>query len=364
MNFSYQVGREKYFNKLQAIQQNLKTGEPIKLSTPYGVDSDFSIEPEATLQTLMKDRLIELRDSYKKIKLYYSGGSDSHLILENVISNDIHIDEIVCLKSGIPTADYEIENYADPVLKRHKDKLRGTTISIKTLTLDDYRNYFKQGVTQEKIRSGAAGTHNYIRLHWPLDMYGQEPNDGVLQIRGMEKPKIIKHGDDYYTYFLDGDLEPHTNNHQFFSIDKKIQCKQSHMFLNTYKTLEVKNESDIWNEEKAWNESIGRNIRAQILPSKNVFFGATDNHIVHKGLKLYYHNRKEQMALTWCQENCPDLLQSWYENVEQLKDITNNKWWNDGHPEMGSVGVFTDFYCLTRNDTKTVDQLFPDGFKP
>ena len=69
MKFSYQVGREKYFNKLQAIQQNLKTGEPIKLSTPYGVDSDFSIEPEATLQTLMKDRLIELRDSYKIIKL-------------------------------------------------------------------------------------------------------------------------------------------------------------------------------------------------------------------------------------------------------------------------------------------------------
>ena len=49
--------------------------------------------------------------------------------------------------------------------------------------------------------------------------------------------------------------------------------------------------------------------------------------------------------------------------VEQLKDVTNNKWWNDGHPEMGSVDVFTDFYCLTRNDTKTVDQLFPDGFK-
>lgn len=360
--FYYKVGTEKYHNKLQAIQQNLKTGDPIRFITPYD-DNNFFTEPEESLQSLIVKRLRELRDTYKEIKLYYSGGSDSHLILENIITNDIKIDEIVCLKSGIPTADYEIENYAEPVLKKHMNKLHGTKISIKTPTLDDYRNYFKQGVTQEKIRSGAAGTHNYLRLHWPLDMYGQEPNDGVLQIRGMEKPKIIKHGDDYYTYFLDGELEPHANNHQFFSIDQKIHCKQSHMFLQTYKTLGVKAESDIWNEEQAWNDSIGRYISGQPLPSKEIFFDSTDNHIVHKGLKLYYSNRKEQMALTWCQENCPDLLQSWYENVEQLKDITDNKWWNDGHPEMGTIGVFSDFYCLTKNDTKSVDELYPNGFE-
>jgi hypothetical protein len=354
MTFYYKVGDKKYYNKLEAVLQNLKTNSPIRFITPYD-DNNFFTEPEESLQSLIVKRLRELRDTYKEIKLYYSGGSDSHLILENIITNDIKIDEIVCLKSGIPTAE--------PVLKKHMNKLHGTKISIKTPTLNDYRNYFKQGITKEKIRSGAVGTHNYLRLHWPLDLYGQEPKDDVLQIRGMEKPKIIKHGNDYYTYFIDMDLEPHANNYQFFSTDKKIQSKQSHMWLQTYRTLGVKEETDIWNQEQVWNKSIGRYINEQSLPSKKVFFGVTDNYLVHKGLKLYYHNRKEQMALIWCQKNCPDILQAWYENVEQLKDVTNNKWWNDGHPEMGSVGVFTDFYCLTRNDTKTVDQLFPDGFK-
>lgn len=363
MNFSYQVGREKYFNKLQAIQQNLKTGEPIKFLTPYGVDSNFSVDMENTLDALITNHLLELRDRYKTVKLYYSGGVDSHLILENIIANQIPIDEIVCLKSGIPTADYEIENYAEPILKKHMSSLHGTKITIKTPTLDDYRNYYNKGVTQDKISSGAAGTHNYFRLHWPLDFYGEEHNHDVLQIRGMEKPKIIKHGADYYTYFLDGDLEPHANNYQFFSANKYLTIKQSHMFLETFKTMHFKNEHDVWNEEQAWNKSIGRNLDQIKLPSKEMYFGTADNHLDFKGIKLYYQNNKERHALTWCRDHCPDILQSWYENVEQLKDITNNKWWNDGHPEMGSVGVFTDFYCLTRKGTKTVDQLFPNGFK-
>jgi len=362
MKFYYTVGQTKFYNKLQAMQQNLKTGEPIRFITPYN-DTNFSIEPGSTLPELIKDHLLELKDTYKKLKLYYSGGSDSHLILKVLIANNIQVDEIVCLKSGIPGADYEIENYAEPVLRKFKNELRNTKISIKTPSIDNYRNFYKQGITKEKIQSGASGSHNHIRLIWALDFYGEEPLEDVLHIRGLEKPKIIKHGNDYYTYFLDVDLEPHANNYQFFSSNKKIQIKQSHMFLETYRKLDIKNEHDVWNEEQAWNKSIGRELDSQSLPSKELFFGIADNHIEYKGIKLYYQNKKEQVALRWCLENCPDLLQSWYENLEQLKDITQNQWWNDGQPEMGSIGVFSDFYCLTQKSTKTVDQLFPNGFK-
>lgn len=361
-SFHYTVGDHQYHNKLEAVLHNLKHKDPIMFAAPYE-DTNFSLEPQDSLQTLITRRLQYLRDTHKTVKLYYSGGSDSHLLLENVIANNLHIDEIVCLKSGIPTADYEIENFAEPFLQKHRHSLRHTQITIKTPTLDDYRNFYRQGVTPEKIRSGAVGTHNYFRLHWPLDMYGQERDNDVIHIRGMEKPKIMKHNDDYFTYFLDGDMEPHANNHQFYSIDKEIQCKQSHMFLDTFKQLTVENESDIWNEERVWNESIGRYITGQSLPLKKVYVGCQDNHIVHKGLKLYYHNKKEHMALMWAQENCPDILESWYENLEELKHLTNYQWWNDGHPEMGTIGVFSKFYCLTRNDTKTVDELFPNGFE-
>ena len=344
MMFYYKVGTEKYHNKLQAIQQNLKTGDPVKLITPYE-GADFSVEPEQPLQSLITNHLLELRKNYKELKLYYSGGSDSHLILDTIISNGIHVDEIVCLKSGIPTADYEIENYAEPTLKKFKNQLRGTKISIKTPSIDDYRDYYKKGVTEDKIRSGAAGTHNYFRLHWPLDFYGEQPKQDVLHIRGMESPlkKIIKHGEDYYMYLIDIDLEPHANNYQFFSSDKNIQCKEAHMVLK--------------------NQSVKRHVNDHSFPPKTRFSDANDNYVDFKGLKLYYHNTKEQLAIEWCWKNCPDLLQTWHENLEQLKDITHNKWWNFGRPELDTVGVLSDFYCLTKKDTKTVDELFPDGFK-
>lgn len=362
MMFYYQVGDQKYFNKLQAIQHNLKTAQPIRLITPYE-DDDFSSEPEHSLDELILKHLKELRDSFKTIKLYYSGGSDSHLLLDSCIRNKIKIDEIVCLKSGIPTADFEIENYAEPTLKKARSFLPHTKITIKTPSLNDYVEYFKKGITPQKISTGAVGIHNYFRLHWPLDFYGEPPMDDVLHIRGLEKPKIIKHGNDYYTYFLDVDLELHANNYQFFSANKLIQIKQSHMFLKTFKGLKLKNEHDVWNYENIWNESIGRNIENVHLPVKRLFIGMSNNYVTFKGFKLYYHNQKEQLALRWALENRPDLLQAWYENLEQLKDITQNQWWNDGHPEMGSIGVFSDFYCLTQKSTKTVDQLFPDGFK-
>ena len=350
MKFYYTVGQKKFYNKLEAIKENLQTGHPIRFVTPYD-DGDFSVEPQSTLQELMTDHLRELRNMYKEIKLYYSGGSDSHFILSNILSNNIHVDEIVCLKSGIPGADYEIEKYAEPFLKLHGDKLRNTKISIKTLSIDDYRKYYKQGVTKEKIKSGAVGIHNYFRLFWPLDIFGQEFRQDVLHITGAEKPEknIIKHGDHYYMYLIDLDLEPHVNNYQFYSCDKKIQNKEAHKALKNIKIGE--------------DTLLKRSTPGQLSPKKKLFLEEGSNHIVFKGIKLYYHNEKEKVALQWSSKHAPDLLQLWHEHLEQLKDYTENKWWNHGRPEMSSVGVLSNFYCLTKNDVRTVDDLFPHGFK-
>ena len=350
MKFHYTVGQKKFYNKLQAIKENLNTGSPIRFVTPYD-KCDFSVEPQSTLRDLMKDHLVELRHAYKQVKLYYSGGSDSHFILENIISNNINIDEIVCLKSGIPGADYEIENYAEPFLKKHRGKLPNTKISIKTLSIKDYREYYKQGITKEKIQSGAVGIHNYFRLFWPLDIFGQEYKQDVIHITGAEKPEknIIKHGEHYYMYLIDLDLEPHINNYQFYSSDHRIQNKEAHRMLQNYLTQEP--------------ASVKRYTAGQPSPPKRLFLEEANNYILYKGTKLYYHNEKEKMAMQWSSEHAPDLLQLWHENLEQLKDYTENKWWNHGRPEMSSVGVLSNFYCLTKNDVKTVDDLFPHGFK-
>ena len=361
MTFYYKVGEEKFYNKLQAIQENIKTSSPIYLKSPYG-KADFSVEPEHTLDELMSQHLTELRNKFRKVKLYYSGGSDSHLLLHACIKNNIHIDEIVCLRSGIPTADFEIDDYAIPTLKKHANKLQGTKITIKTPSTEDYFNFYKEGVTDSKIKIGSAGTHTCFRLLWNLDIYGEDTEDSVLNMRGQEKPKILKHGSDYYSYFIDTTLEPHINNYPFFSANTAIQIKQCHMYLSAFKRFNFTKETDIYREQKAWNESIGRKISDEKLPHKNLYFGKNNNYIDFKGKKLYFSNDKDKLAICWCKENKPELLALWYENLEQLKELTHNQWWNDNAPELQSVGVFTEFHSLTSNSVKTVDELFPHGF--
>jgi hypothetical protein len=355
MKFHYSVGNEIFFNKLQAIQKNIETSDPIYLVDPYE-DSDFTVVPEQPLDDLIAAHFRELRETYTKIKFYYSGGSDSHLLLNSIVKNNIHVDEIICLRSGIPPADFEIDKFARPALSKFASQLKGTKIIIKTPTMQDYFDYYKDGITDEKIKSGMAGTHNYFRLIWHKDIYVKEHNSGTLHIRGQDKPKIIKHGSDYYAYHLDADLEIHANNYQFYSANTDIQIKQCNMYLKKIEELRQ-------NTPNIWSETVGESVSGHLFPRKELYYAQVDNFINFRGLKFYYANNKDKLAINWCCEHHPDLLLLWYESLQELKKLTKNQWWNYGRPEMGTVGVLSNFYCLTQKSTKTVDELFPNGFK-
>ena len=55
----------------------------------------WHIEPEASLDQLYDARARQLREKYDYVVLSYSGGSDTHNILESFIRQGLHIDEIV-----------------------------------------------------------------------------------------------------------------------------------------------------------------------------------------------------------------------------------------------------------------------------
>lgn len=359
LTFSYKVGEHQYTNKLEAIRENIHTGDPILLQTPYK-DHDFSIEPDESLETLIVQHLKSLRDQYKSIRLYYSGGTDSHLLLHYFIKHRIKIDEIVCLKNGIPGTDHEIEKYAEPMLKKLRQDLRDTKINIKTLTIKDYLDYYSKDIDEQSIRLGSVGTHTYFRLHWNLDIYGQEPSTDVVNIRGQEKPKILKHGSDFYSYHLDLDLETHANTYQFFSADPNLQAKQCHMYL---RSLSKKTVRDAHSDHHTWLGSIGTPISSRDFPKKVRYHGKGKNFVQWQDKKFYYLNDKDKIAIDWCGKNHPRLLSLWHERLQQLKHITKNTWWNYGRPELNSIGVLSEFRCLTKKEVKTVENLFPQGFK-
>ena len=72
------------------------------------------------------------------------------------------------------------------------------------------------------------------------------------------------------------------------------------------------------------------------------------------------YNNKDTLAI---EQASDELVNAWQERNNNLIKELGTTWFNQGNPTLGTVGVFSKFYCLTENDTKTVDELYPNGFK-
>ena len=321
----------------------------------------MSKEPAESYIELLVQQARKLREQFKYLKLNYSGGTDSNLILQIFTDNDIHLDEIQCMKCGIPGADFEIDDFALPKLKALSHKLKKTKVTIIEPTLTDYEEYYSNPLSKEKIDKGCVSFNTHCRIHYQTYLLKHEHDPAVAVIMGKEKPHVLKKGSEYYTYFLDGDIEPQQAHYNFFIDDPKVNAKQTHLWLAEYRK-NITSINDTWKLEHSWNKHTQRPVN-QPYPKKQLYFGTSDNFITHKGDKIYYFNHKEKLAFDYLAKKAPTILDSYKHFIDQLIKYTNNTWWNHGRPELGPVCNFSKFYCLSKKDTKTVDELFPDGFK-
>lgn len=93
----YTVGSYHTYSKVDAIEVSLATGGIVQWHFNDQVfdNYDWKIEPTATLWALYTQRAVQIREKYDYLVLMYSGGADSHNILNAFVRNNIHLDEIV-----------------------------------------------------------------------------------------------------------------------------------------------------------------------------------------------------------------------------------------------------------------------------
>ena len=355
MSWHHRVGDKEFNNKLLAIDHSNSTNNPISFHTPESYTKfDFSKEPQEDFATLLKREAEKVRDTYRKVRIYYSGGSDSHLMLNTFIKNKIDFDEVICLKSGIANADYEIDKYAIPSL-RSLD-IPSSKVKINVPSMERYENYYKENI-DSKIQKGMYTYNTHFRLIAQDELFDDQNYDPeTANLRGFDKPKIIEVNNKWYTYFLDVDIETFSHTLNFFSDNPILQSKQAHLFKHS---IDAVNESNIWSKQEIWNKSTGR----QNIIEKTLYYDHDDCFFDVGKDRTYYINLKEKEAIQWALQNKLPSLSHWITCLQQLKDYTKSTWWNKGHPELGTVGIFSKFYGITTKETKTVDDLFPDGFK-
>lgn len=370
--WTWSCNNRTFLDKITAVRESVREDKPVYYHAPQGYDQFAWFEESAdSWEQTLKNRALQIRQSSKKINLLFSGGCDSTKMLQSFVTNNIFIDEITCLKHGILEADFEVTEVAEPYLKKIKHLIPKTKITIKNLTAKDYENYYNDPYWAEKQ---TWANHIRFRLTHPLmdnTLFLQSDTDTV-HVLGRDKPHLVYHNSDWYTYFLDVDIETNQfmNNSNcvfFYADDPAIHAKQCHILKNyiekNFDIEQYKNQLAISKIDQSHiNAGAGRIASAKEffirkLTGIGKVYDSNGKQVVVEG------NKDSQAVLSFIKDKQYEfVVKKWSNGLKDLKSDIDSKWFNNGHPMHGTVGVFSKFYCLTRPRIATVDELYPQGW--
>jgi hypothetical protein len=99
-DYGYYVYKDKIYDTKQEILKALEIFPDFSPDVNFNFSDnvfqkiDWTYEPEFSLDALYKIRAQQLRENFDYLVLMYSGGVDSHQVLNTFMKNNIHLDEI------------------------------------------------------------------------------------------------------------------------------------------------------------------------------------------------------------------------------------------------------------------------------
>ena len=169
----WQVKGIAYDNKFQAIQAADGKISEISFkgfSPEFFLDKYWKQEPQQSYEELLKERCLQLRDTYSYIRMMYSGGADSTTMLNVFLRNGIHIDEIHCYRFSLDdnfnnSSNIEINNHVIPYF----NKLRKQIPKTKFTVADYGKEYFEPIINEDWFAKRSTTAlryfHNYNLLN-------------------------------------------------------------------------------------------------------------------------------------------------------------------------------------------------------
>lgn len=215
----YQVGDLVVYSKVEAIELSIRLG-----STPtwhYNDEvfssMDWSKEPDRNLSDFYKDRARQIRDAYDHVVLFYSGGADSHNMLESFLHAGVRIDEIASFHSLDADRDRdsefnkEIFQTAIPVVESFKRQGRlSSETQHRLIDMGEIIDRFCQDIDWldfPYMIGSAVSINNVARSH--LRKYIRDWADIIDQgkrlvlVWGHDKPRIMSEGSRFFLNFMD-----------------------------------------------------------------------------------------------------------------------------------------------------------------
>lgn len=296
----YELAGQRYSNKLLAYQKAFKNNWWPHWN--YYEDEfsqvDWLTEPQENLFELYEQRARQIRDSYDRVALWYSGGADCDNILQSFLRQGLHVDEIwhrttidkhTRRDAGVdPTnAAQETILVARPQLKNYLNQYPWWKPKIHELDLTDISiEHWQHGIVDpfsiNYYHPLALAKGKYQEVDFKL---GLKSHVKTCRIFGVDKPIVSYDQGKYYLAFMDSIVninlmqkeiefpDPYDVVEFFYwhPHSSKILAKQSHIIKNYFK----KNPNLIWmidsNDPRRLPLSdVGRMIRPLIYPFYDV----------------------------------------------------------------------------------------------
>ena len=370
--WTWSCNNKTFLDKISAIRESVREQKPVYYHAPQGYDQfAWFQESTDTWEHTLKSRALQIRESSKKINLLFSGGCDSTKMLETFVKNKIFIDEITCLKYGVEEADHEVTEVAEPYLKKIKHLIPQTKINIANITIKDYEKYYGDPYWAEKQ---TWANHIRFRLTHPVmdNVLYHQSNTDLVHVLGRDKPHLVYNNGDWYTYFLDVDIETnqYMNNSNcvfFYADDPVIHSKQCHMLKNyiekNFTPEKYSNQLSISKiDQKYINVGAGRLKRASDFFIRKIT--TIDKVYDSDGVEVVVEGNKDTQAVSSFikDKQYESIIKKWHNGLKDLRSDISSNWFNKNHPMHGTVGVFSKFYCLTKPHISSVDELYPNGW--
>ena len=194
----YRVNGKKFNTYYSALFESKKTGHFTEFVLPdWHLDAIQSVDVEQvhrqTAQSLMQQKLVYLKDTYEKLRLHYSGGSDSQTILDCACNSDIVWDSVFMWLTNpmgdFNTDDREFKGAYEFITKNPQlyDELE-----IYRFSVEDYEVWFDRDVALKY-----TDFYHGFRPTWD-QIYARNWDNSVLNVHGAEKPTLYKTDSTYY----------------------------------------------------------------------------------------------------------------------------------------------------------------------
>jgi hypothetical protein len=341
---------------------------------------NVSIEPPESHAELCRQRAQELRDTYKYLRLSFSGGSDSLTALHSFVDNNIHLDEIVVvdyfdgsnLSDPMQSTSREIKLCALPHLKQIAHLIPITKITVVNTTAKDDDDMFidySDDPEKHPTFDTLEGELHFGIESWTVGkVMMQTYRENCCDIHGGSKVKLFKNKDKWYFYWVDGSMSD-LNMCAAYPEDFFISRTIPNLYLKTVYLL--KNYYISQNFDDATINKFHEHVENG--PAYNFGLGRR----TAQSLALYKTYHSSHNPLDW--EN--HLISGWHStlffknvvntsegdkwikiyqrNIKSVIELARDEWNVDklGNPvpAFGRKGHYSKFYCL--NDGRAYDSV-------